>query len=211
MENNGIQTEKFNIDGHAVHPFALGTAKAGCLYMIKLEVVANFSCASIQSGLSSTSGKLQGYIMSIFQILFIFFLSVPILEIYLLLKIGGVIGIFPTVILVVGTAALGAAMLRKQGFSTMQRLQNALSKGEIPAMEMIEGPILLVGGALLLTPGFVTDALGFFCLIPQTRKWFVSYLLEKHMITTGMNAGMQRNQPTGTDGDTIEGEYKKED
>ncbi len=149
--------------------------------------------------------------MSIFQILFIFFLSIPILEIYLLLKIGGIIGIFPTVVLVVGTAVLGASMLRSQGFSTMQRLQNALSKGEIPAMEMIEGPLLLVGGALLLTPGFVTDALGFFCLIPQTRKWFVSYLLEKHLITAGMNVGMQRNKNDSTSGNTIDGDYTKED
>ena len=149
--------------------------------------------------------------MSIFQILFIFFLSVPILEIYLLLKIGGIIGILPTVVLVVGTAILGAWMLRSQGFSTMQRLQNALSKGEIPAMEMIEGPILLVGGALLLTPGFVTDALGFFCLIPQTRKCFVSYLLEKHLITAGMSAEKHQNSTGNTKGTTIEGEYKKED
>ena len=129
----------------------------------------------------------------------------------MLLKIGGVIGILPTVVLVVGTAVLGAIMLRKQGFATMQRLQASLARGEVPAGEIIEGPILLVGGALLLTPGFFTDALGFFCLIPNTRKWLVSYLLQHHLMRAGMNVDISTNKPAYQKGDTIEGEYKKED
>jgi len=149
--------------------------------------------------------------MSVFRILFIFFLCVPILEIYLLLKIGGIVGVFPTVALVVGTAMLGAIMLRRQGFSTMQRLQASLARGEVPAKEMIEGPLLLVGGALLLTPGFFTDALGFFCLIPSSRKWFVDYLLQNQLLRAGMTAGLSANKSSYKNGDTINGEYKKED
>ncbi|MCK5189203.1 MAG: FxsA family protein, partial [Methylococcales bacterium] len=90
--------------------------------------------------------------MKAVQIIFLFFLVVPFVEIYLLLQIGGLVGVMPTVLLVVFTAVLGAWLLRRQGFATFQRFQASLAQGEIPAYEMIEGPILLVGGALLLTP-----------------------------------------------------------
>ena len=92
--------------------------------------------------------------MRMVQVIFLFFLIVPFVEIYLLLQLGGIVGILPTVLLVVFTAVLGAWLLRQQGFSTWQRLQTNLAQGKVPAYEMIEGPILLVGGALLLTPWF---------------------------------------------------------
>lgn len=149
--------------------------------------------------------------MNLFRILFLFFLTVPIVEIYLLLKIGGIIGILPTVILVVTTAMLGAMMLRNQGLSTMQRLQDMLSRGEIPAQEIIEGPLLLVGGALLLTPGFFTDAMGFALLVPITRKRFVQYLLENHFSASGIRAGMKVHNAHSHEGTTIEGDFKKDD
>ena len=149
--------------------------------------------------------------MALFQLLFIFFLLVPVLEIYLLLRIGGLIGILPTVILVVGTALLGAVMLRSQGLSTMRRLQASLVQGEIPAMEIIEGPMLLVGGALLLTPGFVTDALGFLCLIPYTRRRFAVYLLQHHVVESGLGTRPSRSKHDNGKSTTIEGEYRKED
>jgi len=108
--------------------------------------------------------------MNPLQVIFLLFLIIPFIEIYLLLKIGAIVGVFPTIFLVVFTAVLGAWLLRQQGLATWLRLQESLAKGTIPAFEMIEGPILLVGGALLLTPGFFTDILGFLCLIPATRK-----------------------------------------
>lgn len=143
------------------------------------------------------------------QLLFLFFLVVPFVEIYLLLQVGGVIGAFPTVLLVVFTAALGAWLLRRQGFATWQRFQTNLAQGTIPAYEMIEGPILLVGGALLLTPGFFTDALGFACLIPSLRRRIAQYIIEHHLLMTtygnGINPAQSRRQ------DIIEGEFTKED
>ncbi|NOR70786.1 MAG: exlusion protein FxsA [Methylomarinum sp.] len=147
--------------------------------------------------------------MKIVQIIFLFFLIVPFVEIYLLLQIGGIVGIFPTVLLVVFTAVLGAWLLRQQGFATWQRLQENLSKGEIPAYEMIEGPILLVGGALLLTPGFFTDALGFACLIPQARRKFAQYVIENQLIN--MQAGSPFQQTKAKPENVIEGEFKQED
>lgn len=147
--------------------------------------------------------------MKAVQIIFLFFLIVPFVEIYLLLQIGGLVGVMPTVLLVVFTAVLGAWLLRKQGFATFQRFQASLAQGEIPAYEMIEGPILLVGGALLLTPGFFTDALGFACLVPQARRRVARYVIENKLINAQTGSPFQRTQP-GQD-NVIEGEFKKED
>ncbi len=144
--------------------------------------------------------------MKIVQILFLFFLTVPFIEIYLLLQIGGIIGIFPTIFMVVFTAMLGAWLLRKQGLATWLRFQESVNKGVIPAYEMIEGPILLVGGALLLTPGFFTDAIGFACLVPGLRKKIARYVIENKLVTP---AGFQQNATPSHH--VIEGEYEKKD
>ncbi len=93
--------------------------------------------------------------MKVFQIALLFLLVVPFVEIYLLLQVGGIIGAVPTIFLVVLTAVLGAWLLKQQGLATLQRFQASLAQGTLPAYEMVEGPILLVGGALLLTPGFI--------------------------------------------------------
>lgn len=147
--------------------------------------------------------------MKAIQILFLFFLIVPFVEIYVLLQVGGIIGAFPTIFLVVFTAALGAWLLRRQGLATWQRFQASLNQGTIPAYEMIEGPILLVGGALLLTPGFFTDAMGFACLIPALRRKIAQYIIENHLLATG--SGSVFRQARAQDSDIIEGEYRKED
>jgi len=113
----------------------------------------------------------------LFRILFLVFLVVPLVEIYLLIKVGGLIGALPTVFLVVFTAVLGAFLLRMQGLSTLARVQAALARGELPAMEILEGAVLLVAGALLLTPGFFTDTLGFLALVPNIRRAALRALL----------------------------------
>lgn len=146
--------------------------------------------------------------MKAIQILFLFFLIVPFVEIYVLLQVGGLIGAFPTIFLVVFTAVLGAWLLRRQGFATWQRFQANLNQGTIPAYEMVEGPILLVGGALLLTPGFFTDILGFACLIPPLRKKIAQYVIENYLLK-GQAGSAFEQRSTYSEG-IIEGEYKKE-
>lgn len=101
------------------------------------------------------------------------FILVPLFEIYLFIVVGGEIGVFATLVLIVVTAMIGVAMLRAQGFSVMRSFQHSVSRGELPAMELAEGALLLFGGALLLTPGFFTDAVGFLCLLPITRRFFI--------------------------------------
>ncbi len=115
----------------------------------------------------------------LFPVLAAVFLIVPIIEIYLLIQVGSLIGAFPTIGLVVLTAILGVALLRIQGFHTYLKLQRTLSEGRNPAMEMLEGVALLVGGALLLTPGFFTDVIGFVCLVPYTRRPLITWCMAR--------------------------------
>ncbi len=123
--------------------------------------------------------------MPLFRILFLLFLSIPVIEIYLLIQVGEVIGALPTIFIVVFTAVLGVALLRRQGLVTLTRVQAALARGELPALALLEGALLLVAGALLLTPGFFTDAIGFILLIPPLRQSLVQSLLLRGLFQTG--------------------------
>ncbi|MFQ5761332.1 MAG: FxsA family protein, partial [Acidiferrobacterales bacterium] len=116
------------------------------------------------------------------QLLFIVFLVVPLVEIWLLIEVGSVIGAIWTVILVVLTAMIGAALVRAQGFATLSRAQAQLRAGELPAVEMFEGVALIVAGALLLTPGFFTDTVGFTLLMPPLRRWLIRIVVERRFI-----------------------------
>lgn len=147
-----------------------------------------------------------------FRILFALFLLIPLLEIYLLIKVGGIIGAWPTVFLVVFTAVLGAFLLRVQGLMTLNKVQVALARGEVPTMAMLEGVILVLCGALLLTPGFFTDALGFLGLMPPLRQAFIRGVLARGMVSAMGGAYNRRHPDSQQDGQqTLEGEYRRED
>ena len=103
-------------------------------------------------------------------IIFLIFLAVPLTEIFLLIKVGNVIGASWTITLVVLTALVGAWLVRLQGLSALNRVRQSAVRGELPALELLEGLFLLAAGALLLTPGFFTDFVGFACLTPPLRQ-----------------------------------------
>ena len=146
--------------------------------------------------------------MRVSHIVLLLFLTIPLVEIYFLISVGQVIGTIWTVFLVVFTAVLGAALLRSQGLSTLRRVQEASARGEIPALEMIEGLMLLLGGALLLTPGFFTDAIGFICLITPLRQAVIRYWIKRH----GASMQGQSSHNSASKGPrTLEGEYWKDD
>ncbi len=115
------------------------------------------------------------------KILFLAFLVVPLVEIYLLIKIGGVVGAGTTIFLVVFTAMLGAFLVRAQGFSTLGRVQMQLAHARVPAVELIEGLFLLVAGVLLLTPGFFTDGIGFIFLTPPLRRLIIRNMIDRRL------------------------------
>jgi UPF0716 protein FxsA len=146
------------------------------------------------------------------RILFILFLAVPLIEIYLLIKVGSVLGALPTVALVVLTAVIGAVLLRMQGFVTMQRVRLSMARGEIPAVEMLEGVVLLCCGALLLTPGFFTDTVGFLGLIPSLRRALILWLIERGLFaTTNPNRQGRGQGQKGSPHRTIEGQFWRDD
>ena len=101
--------------------------------------------------------------------LLLLFIVVPTIELILLLKIGSLIGILPTVAVILITGVLGAGLARIQGLSVLGQLQAEMGTGRLPAGPMVDGAIILVAAALLMTPGFLTDVFGFLCLIPATR------------------------------------------
>lgn len=116
--------------------------------------------------------------------LFILFTIIPIIELYLLIKVGRLIGAVPTVALVLSISLAGAWLVRAQGFAIIRRIQSELAQGRLPAGELLDGALVLVGGVLLLTPGFFTDFLGLFFLIPFTRsviKQFAGLWLQRRL------------------------------
>ena len=128
----------------------------------------------------------------------ILFIGVPLAEIYLLIQVGGLIGAGWTVFLVLLTAVIGTALLRQQGLSTLFRARQTIEAGGVPALELLEGLMLAIGGALLLTPGFITDAIGFACLLPPTRQLMVRMVLS-------------RLRPVTEHSRTLEGEFRRDD
>ena len=147
--------------------------------------------------------------MSPVGILFLLFLLVPMVEIYFLIKVGNVIGAIPTIALVVFTALLGAMLLRFQGWLTLQRTRLTMAQGQLPALEMLEGVLLLFAGALLLTPGFVTDAVGFALLIPALRRLLINWFLKRSDVRFQQFGGPAKGDGHGPR--TIDGEYHRDD
>ncbi|WOX06143.1 FxsA family protein [Microbulbifer pacificus] len=139
----------------------------------------------------------------------VLFIVLPILEMWLLITVGEKIGALPTIGLVLFTAVVGVALLRRQGISTLMRAQEKMRAGEVPAREMAEGIFLAVGGALLLTPGFITDALGFICLIPGLRQLVLGKLLN-HIVVIRPGYGPHTGGREQGGGNVIEGDYQRE-
>lgn len=102
--------------------------------------------------------------------LFLIFTVTPVLELALLIQIGQLLGIIPTIVAVLTTGAAGAALARNQGLTALRRLQRSVAEATFPGDEIFDGFLILMGGLLLLTPGFLTDLVGFAALLPGTRS-----------------------------------------
>ncbi len=119
--------------------------------------------------------------------LILIFIVVPLIEILLLIEIGSRIGALNTIFIIVLTGILGASLMRHQGFTIIRNIQRDLSQGRMPTGELINGTLVLVGGIVLLTPGFFTDAVGFVLLLPATRALILKkiQLLIRRKIESG--------------------------
>jgi UPF0716 protein FxsA len=135
-----------------------------------------------------------------FQVLFVLFIIIPIIEIAVLLQVGELLGLWPTIAIVIASAWLGAKYVRQQGLATMQSVQAKMAQGEMPSSEIVTALMLLVAGVLLVTPGFVTDIFGLSLLIPSVRQ-AIAAMVQKRIVVNQMGAGAAFHQ-----GNTYQGE-----
>lgn len=141
------------------------------------------------------------------------FLVVPLLEIYVLIQVGQVIGIWWTILLLIADSILGGWLIRHEGSRAWQALRLALEAGRMPARELADGALIVLGGAFMLSPGFVTDVLGILLILPLTRPFFrrllTSYAASRATVYTTSRFGAwaeRRPGPAAGDGSVIRGE-----
>ena len=111
--------------------------------------------------------------------LFLAFTLIPILELYLLIKIGHYLGAFATILIVIGTGFMGAYLAKLQGLRSLMRIRESMYRGEVPAEEMVDAMLIFMAGIVLLTPGFITDITGLMILMPEPRMRFKRWLRKK--------------------------------
>lgn len=158
--------------------------------------------------------------MSVFQILLLLFIAVPIIEIALFIQVGGILGLWPTIAIVLITAIVGASLVRQQGLQTFMSMQQKMQQGTLPAKEMADGIMLAVAGVLLLTPGFMTDIFGFALLFEPSRQKITQFFMQHVKVQTNasftsfeQDDSYQPFQQQHRGGHTFDGEYeeKKDD
>ena len=112
--------------------------------------------------------------------LLLLFTIVPMVELSLLIKLGGYIGVMATILLVAFTGVVGVSLARNQGFIVVTKIKETLNRGQLPADDMIGALLILAGGIMLLTPGLLTDITGFSLIIPYTRKLYTKLIKSRH-------------------------------
>jgi UPF0716 protein FxsA len=148
-------------------------------------------------------------------LLVVIFVAVPIIELFVILQVGEAIGVLPTIALLVVDSVLGSVLMRSQGRAAWARFNAALAERRVPAREVVDGVLIVFGGALLLTPGFVTDLLGLSLLLPPTRALLrgviVRRVLPRMLVTTVGGAPGGRRRPGPGRGHDVEGSGREVD
>ena len=147
--------------------------------------------------------------------LFAILVAVPIIEIALFIQVGGAIGMWPTLAIVILTAFAGTILLRAQGTATLHKLQNSMVEGQNPITPMAHGALILIAGVLLLTPGFFTDAFGLSLMIPPVRAAFIKAGAARFAGRSSVifTQGQQRSRASGTQSarpDIVDGDFTVE-
>ncbi|MDX6615279.1 MAG: protein FxsA [Solirubrobacterales bacterium] len=120
-------------------------------------------------------------------LLLILFIAIPIAELYVIIQVGNAIGVLPTIALLIADSVLGTLLLRHQGRTAWRRFMAALEESRMPHREVFDGAMVILGGALLLTPGFITDVFGIICLLPPTRA--VLWQVSKRLVVSRVSFG----------------------
>jgi|TARA_B110000444_G_scaffold40266_1_gene36070 UPF0716 protein FxsA len=142
--------------------------------------------------------------------LFVLFIAVPIIEIALFIQIGGFLGFWVTMLIVILTAIIGTRLVKSQGLNAIKDVQNSFINGGNTANSLINGALILVAGVLLLTPGFFTDFIGLTFLFPSTRSWWIKYGKKYFKNRILFNAGSYQEsqaENTSTQQDIIDADY----
>lgn len=142
--------------------------------------------------------------------LLLLFIGVPLIEIALFIQVGGLIGLWPTLAIVILTALIGTHLVRSQGLATLARVQNSIQTINDPTEPLAHGAMILFAGALLLTPGFFTDAFGFLLLTPKFRSYVFNMLRERMAIRTmNMSGAQHRRSESENNSVILEGDYSE--
>jgi len=141
---------------------------------------------------------------------FVLFLVVPLLEIYVLIQVGQVIGPWWTILLLIADSVFGAWLIRREGGRAWRALNSALASGRMPARELADGALILIGGTLMLTPGFVTDAVGVLLILPFTRplvrRALAGVVSRRLVVVPGAGFGNATRPEPGSQGSVVQGE-----
>lgn len=119
--------------------------------------------------------------------LFLLFTIIPVIELYVIIKIGGMIGALNTILIILTTAVIGAYLAKQQGLMVIGNIRQAVQESRVPGRELLHGLIVLLGGLMLLTPGFITDILGISALIPPIRDFYIN--LVRKLILNKIESG----------------------
>jgi UPF0716 protein FxsA len=147
-----------------------------------------------------------------FPLLLVLFIVVPVVEIYAIIQVGQAIGVLPTIALLIADSVIGSMLMRSQGRAAWRRFNAAIAAGRVPAREVLDGGLVIFGGALLLTPGFVTDVFGAAFLLPPTRAVLRKVLVRRFAARMVMSAPPRRDAPprgADVDGSAVEVEPRR--
>ncbi|MBI3772505.1 MAG: FxsA family protein [Gammaproteobacteria bacterium] len=146
--------------------------------------------------------------MFVSRVPFLLLLVFPLLELYLLIKAGGIFGAWPVVLWVIVVGLFGVSLIQSQGMATAERVRAALARGETPAMGMLEGLVMVVAGVLFLVPGLLSDAVALVLMIPPVRRAVIRRLIKS---ATGQPPRGPGVRPQASGERVLEGEYRRED
>lgn len=131
---------------------------------------------------------------------------VPLIEVALFIEVGGIIGVWPTIAITILAAILGGFLLRRQGLMALHDVQSRLAAGVNPGRVLADGAMIMIAGVLLLTPGFLTDAVGLLLLIPPVRGWIFRRMASRYTIRS---VEIRQDHGARSRGDTVEGEFEE--